>query len=69
MAAEEGRTVSELIEEGLRFTLEGKTRPVVTRTRVPLPLIQGGRAASPGKEITPEKAAEILSDQETIWAL
>ena len=67
-AAQKGRTVSELIEEGLRFTLEANARPLTARRRVPLPLIVGGHPASPGREMTPEKTAEILLAQETTWA-
>ena len=53
-AVQAGRTVSALIEEGLRFTLEANARPVKARRRVPLPLIVGGHLASPGREMTPE---------------
>jgi plasmid stability protein len=67
-AAEDGRTVSELIEEGLHLALMAKSHPVPSLRRTPLLLIEGGHPASPDQEMTPEKTAEILSAQETIWA-
>ena len=67
-AAENGRTVSELIEEGLYLALTAKSHPVRGFRRAPLPLIEGGHPASADQEMTAEKTAEILLVQETTWA-
>ncbi len=67
-AAETGRTVSDLVAEGLNLLLAGNPRQTKAPRRVPLPLIVGGRPARPGKGMTPERTAEILSAQETSWA-
>jgi plasmid stability protein len=67
-AAEDGRTVSELVEEGLHLALMGKSQPVPSHRRAPLPWIEGGHPASLDQEMTAEKTAEILLAQETIWA-
>jgi len=65
---EEGLTVSELIEEGLHLALMARSRKPATPRRAPLPLIEGGHPASPGREMTAEKTAEILLAQEAAWA-
>jgi plasmid stability protein len=67
-AAQEGRTVSELIEDGLRFALNTNPRLASSRRRMPLPVIEGGHRALPGQEMTPGKTARILLAQETAWA-
>lgn len=67
-AAETGRTVSELVAEGLNLLLAGNPRSTKPPRRVPLPLIAGGRPAKPGKGMTPEKTAAILLAQEASWA-
>jgi plasmid stability protein len=67
-AAEDGRTVSELIEEGLHLALMAKSHPVAGLRRTPLPLIEGGHPAAPDQEMTAERTAEILLAQETTWA-
>ncbi len=66
-AAEQGRTVSALVEEGLYLALNEDTRKN-TRHRVSLPLIEGGHFASLDQEMTSEKTAEILLAQETVWS-
>ncbi len=67
-AAEEGLTVSELIEEGLELVLTARSRPATVLRRPPLPLIEGGHPALPDREASPERTAEILLNQEATWA-
>lgn len=67
-AAETGRTVSDLVAEGLNLLLAGNPRATKAPRRVPLPLIAGGRPARPGKGMTPEKTAALLLTQEASWA-
>ncbi|GDY20423.1 hypothetical protein LBMAG56_17680 [Verrucomicrobiota bacterium] len=67
-AAETGRTVSDLVAEGLNLLLAGNPRAVKSPRRVPLPLITGGRPARPGKGMTPEKTAALLLAHEATWA-
>lgn len=66
-AAETGRTVSDLVAEGLNLLLAGNPQRTKAPQRVPLPLIAGGRPARPGKGMTPEKTAAILLAQEAAW--
>ena len=68
-AVEENRTLKDTIAEVLRIGLAQKpagSPPI--RNRVKLPLIQGAHAARPGEELTPERIAEILIEQEAEWA-
>jgi hypothetical protein len=48
--------------------LTAKSRSETALRRPPLPLIEGGHPASPDREMTPERAAEILLAQEATWA-
>ena len=66
-AAQEGCTVSDLIEAGLQIALEAKPSSGTNLRRVPLPLIERGHPALPGQEMTPEKTAEVLLAQEVGW--
>ena len=63
-AALEGRKVTELVEQGLLAVLDGLTSPNNTLHRIKLPLIEGGHPAAPGQEMTPERTADILQEQE-----
>lgn len=66
-AAETGRTVSDLVAEGLNLLLAGNPRAVKSPARA-APLITGGRPARPGKGMTPEKTAALLLAHEATWA-
>lgn len=61
-AEREGRTTSDLITELLRRGLDaGDGTPV---HYVTFPLIAGTKPAAPGEELTPERIANLLIDQE-----
>ena len=64
-AAREGRKLKDVVSDVLRAGLE---RPggagSHVRARVRLPLVECAHGASPGEEVTPERAAEILLAQE-----
>jgi plasmid stability protein len=68
-AVEENRKlkdmVAELLERGL--TREAPA-PGSVRNRVRLPLVECAHEAAPGEELTPERLAQVLLDQETLWA-
>lgn len=61
-AAEEGRSMKELLTDLLRGALStSRQRPKVKRLRYDqMPILTGGRKAPPGKEMTPERVAEVL---------
>lgn len=65
-AASENRRLKDVVAEAIRRGLE-QERPTAIRHRVKLPLIKGGRPAAPGQELTPERVAEILIEQEAEW--
>jgi len=68
-AVEENRKLKDTIAELLRIGLAQKPAgsPSI-RNRVKLPLVQGAHDARPGEELTPERVAEILLEQEVEWA-
>ena len=67
-AALQNRSVTEFIESALRQAMEIESeKPVKPRRRVVLPLIDGGRPAAPGQEMTPERTSEIMLEQESAW--
>lgn len=57
--------VAALLERGL--AVEGKG-PEPVRHRVRLPLVHCAHAARPGEEVTPERVAEVLLEEEAQWA-
>ena len=62
--------MADLLRKGLAAsTPNGREEAAVITTdkETGLPLIKCKRAARPGQEITPERAAEILLDQEVEW--
>lgn len=75
-AAREGRKLKDTAAEVLRAGLASpratraarKPALVVKDPRTGVPVIQCRRAAPRGQEITPERAAKILIDQESEWA-
>jgi plasmid stability protein len=68
-AAQEDRKLKDLMADLLRRGLAGKTGgPVPPGKRVRFPLIEC-ESAPPGEELTPERLAEILIDQEASAAI
>ena len=65
-AVRENRKLKDAIADLLRRGLAPEAkRPQVLRHRVKLPLVLCAHAARPGEEITPERAARILLDEES----
>lgn len=68
-AAQQGRkmkdVVTELLRSGLSQTHSGA--PIPTPRRVQLPLVHCGGAATREQEMTPERVAAALLDQEAQW--
>jgi hypothetical protein len=68
-AVDENRTLKETVAELLRIGLEHPlSEPELVLEPGKLPLIRMGRKARPGHELTPERIAEILIEQEAEWA-
>lgn len=64
-AANEGRRLKEVVADLLRRGLAADaTRPPRVRRRVRLPLIECAHDATPGQEMTPNRVAEILADED-----
>jgi plasmid stability protein len=64
-AAEENRKLKDVIADLLRHGLSlPSEKPPVARQRVRLPLVQCAHEARPGEELTPERVAQILSEEE-----
>lgn len=64
-AVNEDRKLKDVIAELLRRGLaEAESRPRKVVHRVSLPLIKGGHPAVPGEELTAERIAEILVEEE-----
>jgi plasmid stability protein len=60
-AVREDRKLKDMVAELLRRGLAADTDLAAARgRRVPLPLIRGGHPAAPGEELTPERVANIL---------
>jgi len=67
-AAQRDQKLKDVVTDLLRKGLSVEKEPRRTRHRVKLPLVQGHPAA-PGEEMTPERVAEILIEQEAEWAI
>jgi plasmid stability protein len=64
-AARQDRKLKDVVAELLRSGLaEEERRPSMIGHRVSLPLIKGGHPAAPGKELTADRIAEILVEEE-----
>ncbi len=59
-AAREGRKLKDLINALLRDGLHERPNRIPKKKRSPFPVLKGGHPAAPGKEITPERLAQIL---------
>jgi hypothetical protein len=60
-AAAEGRTLTALIEEGLRLVV-GARRKADTRTRLPLPVSKATGGLMPGVDISDSAALQDMDD-------
>jgi hypothetical protein len=73
-AAYEGRKLKEVAAEVLRAGLAESPPPALATPTIGkdektgLPVVLGGRPARPDQELTPERIAEILIEQEAEWA-
>ena len=63
-AVREDRTLKDLVAELLRLGLAAEPAQRIVRRRVKLPLIEGGHPAPPDRELTPDRVAAILMDEE-----
>ena len=54
-------TVADLLKRGLA---EQRGAPAPSRQRIKLPLVDCAHEARPGDEMTPERVAEVLLDEE-----
>ena len=69
-AVRENRKLNDLIAELLWRGLEGsRGQPPLAGHRVDLPLVRCAHAADPDEEMTPERVATVLSDEETRGAI
>lgn len=64
-AVEENRKLKDIITDLLRRGLSQESGVPPARRRVRLPLVQCAHAATPDQEMTPERVADILLDEET----
>jgi hypothetical protein len=66
-AIEENRKLKEMIAELLRRGLAERTsvEQSAVRRRVTLPLVQTAHPAKPGEEITPDRVAAVLLEQDS----
>jgi plasmid stability protein len=74
-AVRDGRKLQDLAADVLRDGLDSREhsrsrkRPIILRDKkTGVPVIQCPRKAPRGRELTPEKVAEILNAQEAEWA-
>lgn len=64
-AAEENRKLKDVIADLLRRGLAQKRgAPVVAKSRLKLPLVECAHGAVPDEEMTPERVAEVLLEEE-----
>ena len=65
-AVKENRKLKDAIAELLRLGLSQKgTGPPTVRNRVELPLVQCAHEAPPGEEMTPDRVARLLLDEDS----
>jgi plasmid stability protein len=64
-AVEENRRLKDTVADLLRHGLAQKRGgPATARKRLKLPLIECAHEAQPGEEMTPERVAEVLLEEE-----
>ncbi|HEX6900610.1 MAG TPA: antitoxin [Thermoanaerobaculia bacterium] len=67
-AVQENMKLKDMIADLLRRGLAQEPRvPTAVRSRVKLPLVECAHEARPGEEVTPERAADVLVDEEAGW--
>src|SRR5207248_709465 len=72
-AIHEGRKLKDSVADVLRAGLSAQPAPSLNQPRIGkdkktgLPVILCGHPAPPGEELTPERIAEILVEQEAEW--
>jgi len=67
-AVQENRKLKDMITDLLRRGLAQESRmPTAVRSRVKLPLVECAHEARPGEEVTPERAAGVLLEEEAGW--
>jgi plasmid stability protein len=66
-AVEENRKLKDMIADLLRRGLSQEPRVPVVRRRVKLPLVECAHEARPGEEMTPERVADMLLEEEAGW--
>jgi hypothetical protein len=64
LAVQENRKLKDTIADLLRRGLAQDRRPARVRRRVKLPLIECAHEARPGEEMTPERVAGVLLEEE-----
>lgn len=69
-AVHEGKKLKDVAAEAIRrgLSMPDASASGSLRQRVKLPIIQCRHAAAPGQELTPERVAELLENEETQWA-
>lgn len=67
-AASEGRKLKDVMAELVRQGLAQASSGPRERRRVSVPLVMCAHPALPGEEVTPDRAAEILGQQEGLMA-
>jgi hypothetical protein len=72
-AIHEGRKLKDSVADVLRAGLSARPTPALRTPQIGkdkktgLPVILGGHPAAPGEEMTPERIADILNEQEAEW--
>jgi plasmid stability protein len=66
-AVEENRKLKDMIADLLRRGLSQEPRVSAVRKRVKLPLVECAHEARPGEEMTPERVADVLLEEEAGW--
>jgi hypothetical protein len=63
-AVQENRRLKDTVADLLRRGLTQKSMPSKVRRRVKLPLVECAHDASPEEEMTPERVADVLLEEE-----
>src|SRR6185295_3547501 len=67
-AVQENRRLKDTVADLLRRGLSQERMPAMVRRRVKLPLVECAHEARPGEEMTPERVADVLLEEEAgIW--
>lgn len=63
-AVQENRRLKDTVADLLRRGLAQERRPATVLRRVKLPLVECAHEARPGEEMTPERVADVLLEEE-----